>query len=119
MNKHELINLVIKNISDAGDGDFTVNLVDGRKIYFFVEGDCCSHSWIEHFETPSDIEGAVIIDIEHLEGDLMPGEKEPSPYDHRQYYKTVIKTSKGDIDIEYRNDSNGFYGGYIDWRWVE
>ncbi len=31
-----------------------------------------------------------------------------------QIYKTTLKTDKGDCDVEYRNSSNGYYGGSLD-----
>ena len=32
-----------------------------------------------------------------------------------QYYGAKITTNKGDMVIDYRNDSNGYYGGDIVW----
>jgi hypothetical protein len=28
-------------------------------------------------------------------------------------YQTTFRTNRGDIRVEYRNDSNGYYGGYL------
>ena len=43
------------------------------------------------------------------------------PTEHRdqvdevQYYGLKITTERGRAMIDYRNDSNGYYGGWIEW----
>lgn len=34
--------------------------------------------------------------------------------DYIKVYRTTIVTDRGFIDIEYRNSSNGYYGGWLE-----
>lgn len=85
---------------------------DGFSRAFGVEGDCCSSSWIEHLEMPGDIVGATLLDVD---------DSAPITQDHPEHddggeisvYNTAFKTDKGEIVLEYRNSSNGYYGGYL------
>lgn len=125
----------------AGMGDSTLKSVElsennetitftfenGTEATFGVEGDCCSSSWIEHLDVPPYVLGEKLISVE--DGDAVPwdGHKcEPCKadedgyaygnecgHDHLQVYNTRFVTAKGAIVLEYRNDSNGYYGGYL------
>lgn len=76
----------------------------------WVYGDCCSHSWIEHVELPVNGFPAKVLSVRYVDmPDLGNGDAEC-----RRYYGFKIVTDKGDILIDYRNDSNGYYGGYIE-----
>lgn len=100
---------------------------DGSDRSYGVEGDCCSHSWIEHLEMPSDFKGAKILSVEDGGGvawdnhECVQSErdddyrvtKEGCGHDSLSVYNTLFKTDKGTIVLEYRNDSNGYYGGYL------
>lgn len=87
---------------------------DGTRQGFRVEGDCCSNSWIEHFDMPNNVVGATITSIEEHGIDafeVAPGKAES---EYIQVYQTHFKTSRGVICLEYRNSSNGYYGGYLE-----
>jgi hypothetical protein len=105
----------------------TFTLESGASIAFGVEGDCCSHSWIEHLDVPPYVLGETITTVEGGDGVpwdghvCVPNEPDADGYaygnqcDHEslQVYSTRFRTAKGDIVLEYRNDSNGYYGGYL------
>lgn len=79
-----------------------------------VYGDCCSQSWIESLDTPANLIGTVQ-SVEDLD---MPnlgnvGTKHHPDVDQIRYYGLKIVTDKGHCVIDYRNDSNGYYGGWI------
>ena len=104
--------------------EITFTFTDGSSKRLGTEGDCCSSSWIEHLEAPPDVFGAVITAID---------EPEMPPHDNHEclarvgedaygnecvhdvlaVYHTRFRTDKGDIVLEYRNDSNGYYGGSL------
>ena len=84
-------------------------LDDGRTLTYTAEGDCCSQSWIEHLTVPSDIAGAEVTGW--AEQDM--GEKEED-YETIKVYQTSFLTAKGEIIVEYRNSSNGYYGGWLE-----
>ncbi len=91
---------------------------DGSRRAFGVAGDCCSVSWIEHLETPPDLDGAVIESVRDSD-ELPPWDGHdctpPRACDHDclTVYHTVFGTNRGEIVLEYRNDSNGYYGGFL------
>jgi hypothetical protein len=73
-------------------------------------GDCCSESWIEHLSVPK--LPATILSVE--DKDLGECMSDGSRQDYDQAYSTILKTSQGDFEIEYRNSSNGYYGGWLE-----
>jgi hypothetical protein len=86
---------------------------DGTARAFGVEGDCCSTSWIEHLEAPNDIAGATLLSVEdsgQVGDDIEQDEQE---CDVVRVYNTRFRTDRGDVVLEFRNSSNGFYGGYL------
>ncbi len=73
--------------------------------------DCCSHTWIENIELPTSGFPAIVLSAQDIEmPDLGNGDAECI-----QYYGFKITTEKGDIVIDYRNESNGYYGGNLSW----
>ena len=94
------------------DAGFTIEFEDGSE-HFYVEGDCCSHSWIEHFSVPNDLEGATILEVTELH---LGAEDNVDGHEYLQSYETCFRTNRGDITLEYRNSSNGYYGGYLVWE---
>lgn len=94
---------------------------DGGEVSYGVEGDCCSSSWIEHLEAPDDIDGAEIVEFSEAEMDFTAEynaalkARDPNEYDRDcvMKYTSTFRTTKGDVVLEYRNSSNGYYGGYL------
>ena len=76
-----------------------------------ADGDCCSDTWIEHIELPAAGPPAKVLSV----GDLdLPGSTDGDD-DCLAVYGFRITTDKGDIVIDYRNASNGYYGGHLCW----
>lgn len=87
----------------CADGDYVVK----------VDADCCSHTWIEHIELPALGFPALVISVDDLD---LPGSDDNHPeHDCLQVYGCKITTDKGEIVVDYRNASNGYYGGSISW----
>jgi hypothetical protein len=83
-----------------------------------ADGDCCSHTWIENVELPALGFPATVISVTGLDMPEQPDSKfEGSTADSecRQFYGCKIVTDRGEIVIDYRNDSNGYYGGNLSW----
>lgn len=77
------------------------------------DGDCCSSTWIENIEAPEALIGSPVL----AAADLAMPDRE---YDHDKFevlafYGFKITTAKGDCVIDYRNESNGYYGGSLEW----
>jgi hypothetical protein len=93
-----------------------LTFVSPTTVYVYSsEGDCCSQSWIEHITVPSDIVGATITGKTEPELPAHDGTL-PGPHpDHEELaiYHTAWQTTRGEIIAEYRNSSNGYYGGWM------
>lgn len=76
-----------------------------------ADGDCCSHSWIESVELPVNGFPAVVSDA----NDIPLNEDKDTRDGELAFYGFKITTDKGDIIIDYRNESNGYYGGNLSW----
>lgn len=87
----------------------------GGKAKFKTYAECCSHTWIESLDAPGNLRGKVLsieeIDMPNL-GDI-PTVGRPE-VERVKYYGLRIVTENGHCVIDYRNDSNGYYGGSLD-----
>ena len=79
-----------------------------------VDGDCCSRTWVENVELPAMGYPATVQAVEDLP---LPDAAVGGPDEGTlvQFYGCRIATDKGYIDIDYRNESNGYYGGSLSW----
>lgn len=97
---------------------FRIDFDDGSHVYGETEGDCCSYSWMEYLDLV-DFPAKVLsgpYDSEPVENPAGESEEE---HECKQFYATMIDTDKGTIRIEFRNESNGYYGGWINWMYEE
>lgn len=83
---------VIVAMKIADDKKAILFITDGGNIIAKCDGDCCSSTWVEHIDLP-------VLGF----------------YEVIEYYGCRILTDKGDIVIDYRNESNWFYGGNLSW----
>lgn len=88
----------------TADGDIVVR----------VDADCYSHTWVEHIELPALGFPAVVVSAADLDMNK-PMSDETDEYEYIQYYGFKIVTDRGEIVIDYRNSSNGYYGGNLAW----
>jgi hypothetical protein len=80
-----------------------------------VDADCCSYTWVEHIELPALGFPALVTAVEELDlPEGKPSEFHKDP-DSLAFYGCKISTDRGEIVIDYRNDSNGYYGGSLSW----
>jgi len=79
-------------------------------VTFYTDGDCCSESWIEHFSDIKNVIDSKILEI--TETDM--GELAHPDHECLSLYGVKFKTSKGYADLEFRNSSNGYYGGSLE-----
>lgn len=86
----------------------------GDPIVAKVDGDCCSRTWIENVENPEALIGSPVLQAESVH---MPtpqsGIKDDG--DVITFYGFKISTAKGTCVLDYRNASNGYYGGDLHW----
>jgi len=92
----------------------TFTFQDGGMIQYSVEGDCCSHSWIEHLEVPNEVNYRTLVSVEDSPMDTPDAAIPDNEYEVIQSYRTTFRLDNGEaITLEYRNSSNGYYGGYL------
>jgi len=120
-----------KLVSVAVEKDKTelVFRFEDGEVRYDATGDCCSSSWIEHIELPGDVTGAEIVSVaeapvidattDDAKNPRRPPAYEGDEYERREHeclqvYQTVFGTTKGEIAVEYRNSSNGYYGGSLE-----
>jgi hypothetical protein len=110
---HDIVGMWIHGVMvDVEKEHLIFSLIGDHQAIFETYGDCCSQTWIEHITIPPGIEDGVVI-LGVSETDLGVDDK-ASEGDHVQVYHTAFDTEKGSIIVEYRNSSNGYYGGSLD-----
>lgn len=87
------------------------NLADGGSVTAYADGDCCSDTWIESLDAPDNLIGTVAV-AESLDMSRPDIDRDG---DVTAFYGFKIVTEKGDCVIDYRNSSNGYYGGNLVW----
>lgn len=110
--EHCLIGKSIQAIKIAKDQMALLFLTDAGEVKALADADCCSHTWIEHVTLPAMGFPAKVASVEDIE---TPDLGSPDEYNVFAYYGCKIITDKGDILIDYRNESNGYYGGSLSW----
>lgn len=107
-----LLGKTILSIAIAQDKEAIKFTTDYGDVVAKADADCCSHTWIEHIDLPALGFPAKVISQDDLEMGKPELEKDG---DYIQFYGYKIVTDKGEIIIDYRNESNGYYGGSLSW----
>lgn len=94
---------------------------DGEPIIARADADYCSSTWIEGIDAPDALLGTVrsveYLDMPDLGSVAAQSQDKEGSYDPEciAYYGCKITTEKGACVIDYRNESNGYYGGNLVW----
>lgn len=122
MSEHTLIGKRIVKVWLASDQKaMRFDVEDGDPVIARADGDCCSSSWIEGIDAPDALLGVVSavenLDMPDLGSVAAQSQDKDSGYDPEciSYYGCKITTDKGACVIDYRNESNGYYGGDLVW----
>ena len=86
---------------------------DSGEFIYQAYGDCCSESWFYGINGVLALLGFVVYTIEEVAlGEVMNyvGRQE-----YTQSYCVKLTSTGGHTDIEFRNSSNGYYGGNIEY----
>ena len=96
-------------------------LTDKGWLTYEVEGDCCSHSFFHDFiGVKKLLDGNPIISAKEIyDSPVEPTQEELDYADVLQCYGVELVTDSPDFGevtsvFSFRNDSNGYYGGWID-----
>ena len=110
-----LVGKTLTGIKIASDKEAILFQTTDGDVVARCDADCCSITWVENIENTVREFPAVVIAAEDIEDGLPdPVENDPE-YDCLQFYGFKITTDKGVIVIDYRNSSNGYYGGSLTW----
>ena len=107
--------LVGKTITELWISSDKENIVfvdsEGKEHGFYAYGDCCSNSWIEHMTGLDCLLGHhKVLSAEDMDIDSF----NDSDSEHIQVYGITLTTERGHFLFEFRNSSNGYYGGYME-----
>jgi len=85
---------------------------DKGDLCYYAWGECCSESWFYHvLGVDCLLDQQVTKCTVSIMGDI---EDELVRQDYDKLYKITITTERGYCDIEFRNSSNGYYGGWVE-----
>lgn len=83
---------------------------DSETVFVSAVGDCCSRSWFEHINFSEALIGETVLGVEDFGSQ---SENDGKDDDRTIIYRRALKTSRGQCDIEMRNESNGYYSGWL------
>lgn len=111
---HILVGKTILSIKKDDADRITFEIEGEKDIVADCYGDCCSNTWVENIENPEATIGSPVLVAEDI---AMPDGDHPEDNnrDQVEYYGFKIETLKGTCTIDYRNESNGYYGGNLKW----
>ncbi len=104
----ELIGKIITGVYLSDDDTriaFTTET--GEALTYATGGDCCSESWFSDIIAIHDLLGNQVLEVEEKEEQAAEGTRQG--YDI--IYGYTLKTVQGRCDVNFRNSSNGYYGG--------
>jgi len=107
------IGLTVESV-DAKQTPIKLKFTNGAELTIDLEGDCCSSSYFsdEGLEDAKELAGRKIVAVEKAAGEsgLHP------PYgqnDVTAWHFLKFTTDAGNVTIDWRNDSNGYYNGWV------
>jgi hypothetical protein len=107
-----LIGKTLKNIETSKD-EVVFHTECGEVHRYGMDSDCCSVSWFEGFEGLETAIGKKVVAVEETE---LPNRVVPPPTRQeceKEYYYAVKLEDAPPFIIIGRNESNGYYGGWI------
>lgn len=83
----------------------------GGLLHYELFADCCSESFVTAIQGLDRLIGQKVKQVNDvIAADRLEGTKQESDV----LYRITLATEKGFCDIEFRNSSNGYYGGGLD-----
>lgn len=112
MEQNPIVGKTIKALEISSDRQALRFVLEDGECIVNCDAECCSHTWIEHIELPALGFPARVLSVQDVD---MPNLGDMEGCDVVTYYGCKITTDRGEILIDYRNDSNGYYGGKLAW----
>lgn len=98
-----------------GKNDYEFSLIDinGREIRFELVGDCCSRSFFDA-DTKLDLNDILGHTLRTIETVSLGRSEEEGEFDSSVLlYMTKLTTDRGVFTLAWRNESNGYYSGFL------
>jgi len=116
---NKLVGKTISEISLSVCKEYIQFKINEGLITWFTDQDCCSESWIEHVTLPFGFENSdksfEVISIEEIDlGEVVPTRQEVDQLYGLKILGNIKKWGNSEIYIEFRNSSNGYYGGSME-----
>ncbi len=102
--------------------EVTINFESGPSLKLELEGDCCSKSFFTDLGQFEELIGSTITNIEQRDNEKRTVQLEEDEWVHdsvQNWHFLIFTTDKGHVTIDWRNDSNGYYDGWVKFRWPE
>lgn len=115
MKPNPLIGKTVRALFIADDKKalkFVLN--DDTELVVRADGDCCSSSWVEEIQGVEQLIGSPVVSVDDVDG-VQETTNDDENFECLQFYGCKITTEKGYALIDYRNSSNGYYGGNLVW----
>jgi hypothetical protein len=109
----EIIGEHITSLRVRGNQDTLVIGTTTKNFCYNVCGACCSEAWFADILGVSELLGAKVLEVETLPLTNYNVDDGRGRQDCDVAYGYKIKTTKGSCGIIFRNSSNGYYGGEI------
>lgn len=90
---------------------------DGN-VYAIAEGDCCSQSWFADIVGIDELVNAIVTHVAFDPMEPEPPQDARCRQEHDRFYGFIFKTTRGSCRFVFRNSSNGYYGGQVDFMRV-
>jgi hypothetical protein len=99
------------NSVEVGGSDAILGMTDGSTLTLKLDGDCCSYSVFHEPEQFDELIGATIQGIEERDSEREGQGDENS--EETTWHMLCFITNRGHVTIDWRNESNGYYDGYV------
>jgi len=98
---------------EPGEHSLSVVLQDAEVLVDAV-GDCCSESWFADIHVSPGAFGSPLERVEWIELEDPTPNDGRSRQDEDQAYGFRLVTQAGQVEVIFRNSSNGYYGGWVE-----
>jgi len=98
---------------ESGESSLSVVFQDAEVLVDAV-GDCCSESWFADIHVSPGAFGSSLERVEWIElADPTPNDGRSRQEEDRAYGFRLV-TQAGQVEVIFRNSSNGYYGGWVE-----
>ena len=114
--KSKLLGRRVLSLLMNPEHDYMRFVTDAGVFDFHCYGDCCSESFINHTNCLEDLLGNTVLEVDEVDMFSALGVvPEPTRQEVDQVLTYRLRTSKGICALEFRNSSNGYYGGSLEY----